>query len=269
VKRNDLSKTTESLNEANLATPLPDCFGIIPARFDSKRFPGKPLEDIHGKPMFWHVYDRARRCPELKRVYLATDDRRIWEAACEHRVPVLMTGSDHPSGSDRVMEAAEQLSLETESVVVNIQGDEPLLDPAMLSTLLTPFKEPRIQVTTLAHPLTPEDALDPDRVKVVCSIGGRALYFSRHRIPYPAGSHPENIWGHIGLYAFRLTCLRKFVSWPPSPLECTERLEQLRLLEHGVPIRVLFTDRYSRSVDTRKDLEIIRDMMKPQPHQQD
>jgi 3-deoxy-manno-octulosonate cytidylyltransferase (CMP-KDO synthetase) len=251
-----------------MAAAIPDCVGIIPARFDSKRFPGKPLQVILGKPMFWHVYDRAQRCADLKQVYLATDDRRIWEAARAHQVPVLMTRLDHPSGSDRVMEAAEQLSLETDSVIVNIQGDEPLLDPAMLSSLVAPFKNPQIQVTTLAHPLAPEDAGDPDRVKVVCSIGGRALYFSRHRIPYP-GSHSGKIWGHIGLYAFRLACLRKFVSWQPSPLECAERLEQLRLLEHDVPIQVVFTDRYSRSVDTRKDLEIVRDIMKMQPDQQD
>jgi 3-deoxy-manno-octulosonate cytidylyltransferase (CMP-KDO synthetase) len=251
-----------------MTTAIPDCVGIIPARHDSKRFPGKPLAAILGKPMFWHVYDRARRCKDLKQLFLATDDRRIREAAREHQVPVLMTRSDHPSGSDRVMEAAEQLSLKKDSVIVNIQGDEPLLDPAMLSGLVAPFKDPQVQVTTLAHPLAPEDAGDPHRVKVVCSISGRALYFSRHRIPY-AGSHSERIWGHIGLYAFRLACLKKFVSWQPSPLECTERLEQLRLLEHDVPIQVVFTDRYSRSVDSRQDLEIVRDLMKKQPDQQD
>ena len=108
--------------------------------------------------MFWHVYDRSRRCPDLKQIYLATDDRRILDAAKSHGVPVLMTRSDHPSGSDRVMEAAEQLSLNAETVVVNIQGDEPLLDPAMLGELVKPFGDPQIQVTTMAHPLTPEEA---------------------------------------------------------------------------------------------------------------
>jgi 3-deoxy-manno-octulosonate cytidylyltransferase (CMP-KDO synthetase) len=247
-----------------MATAIPDCVGIIPARYDSKRFPGKPLAEIHGKPMFWHVYDRSRRCPDLKQIFLATDDRRIMEAAEAHKVPVLLTRSDHPSGSDRVMEAAEQLSLEDKTVVVNIQGDEPMLDPAMLSDLVKPFKDPQIQVTTLAHPLTTKDAKDPDRVKVVCSISGRALYFSRSAIPYP-GAPPLTTWGHIGLYAFRLPSLRKFVEWQPSPLERVERLEQLRLLEHDVPIQVVLTDRRSRSVDRPEDIEVICELLKHRP----
>ena len=251
-----------------MADQIPYCVGIIPARYDSKRFPGKPLADINGKPMFWHVYDRSRRCPDLKQIFLATDDRRIMEAAEVHKVPALLTRSDHPSGSDRAMEAAEQLSLEAETVVVNIQGDEPLLDPAMLSDLVKPFKDQQIQVTTLAHPLAAEDAQDPDRVKVVCSISGRALYFSRYGIPYTGGT-PQKIWGHIGLYAFRLSCLRQFVNWKPSPLERAEKLEQLRLLENDVPIQVVFTDRYSRSVDSQKDLAVIRDKIKKQLARQD
>ena len=255
-------------NEANLASQLPDCVGIIPARYASQRFPGKPLADILGKPMFWHVYDRSRRCSDLKQIYLATDDQRIKDAADAHGVPVLMTRPDHPSGSDRVMEAAEQLSLNAETVVVNIQGDEPLLDPLMLGELVKPFGNPQIQVTTMAHPLGAEDAEDPDRVKVVCSNSGRALYFSRHNIPFP-GRVPQKIWGHVGLYAFRLSCLRQFVSWQPSLLERAEKLEQLRLLENDVHIQVVFTDKYSRSVDSKKDLTVIRDKMKTQLDRQD
>ena len=251
-----------------MTTAIPDCVGIIPARYASNRFPGKPLAEILGKPMFWHVYDRARRCREMKQVYLATDDRRIIQSARTLEVPALMTRSDHPSGSDRVMEAAEQLSLNSDTVVVNIQGDEPLLDPGMLSQLVKPFKDPLIQVTTLAHPLAAEEADNPDRVKVVFTIAGRALYFSRYGIPY-SGNAPHKVWGHIGLYAFRLSCLRRFVNWQPSPLERAERLEQLRLLENDVPIHVVFTDRYSRSVDTEADLNVIRDLMQNQLNQQD
>lgn len=218
--------------------------------------------------MFWHVYDRSRRCPELKQTYLATDDNRIMEAARAHNVPVLLTRPDHPSGTDRVMEAVEQLSLGSETVVVNIQGDEPLIKPALLSALVQPFTDPQVQVTTLAHPLAPEDAEDTDRVKVVCSISGRALYFSRRGIPY-RGKGSETLLGHIGLYAFRLHTLKRFVEWPPSPLEGAERLEQLRLLEHDIPIQVVLTDHFGRSVDRQEDLEIICELMKPPPTQQE
>lgn len=248
------------MQKTNLANRLPECSGIIPARYQSKRFPGKPLALIAGKPMFWHVYDRARRCPHLKQIFLATDDHRILEAARALDVPVLFTRSDHPSGSDRVMEAAEQLALGADSVVVNIQGDEPLIEPGMLTDLLLPFADPGAGVTTLAHPLAAEDLENPDRVKVVCSLSGRALYFSRQCIPGRSGGSRTAL-GHIGLYAFRLSLLKQFVSWGPSPLERAERLEQLRLLEHDVPIQVVTTAYRSRSVDRIQDLEDIARQM--------
>lgn len=243
---------------------LPACVGVIPARYDSKRFPGKPLVDLGGKPMFWHVYDRARRCPDLQKVYLATDDERIVKAARDHDVPVLLTRADHPSGTDRVMEAATQLALGPKTVIVNIQGDEPLLEPAMLSRLVEPLADAKIQVTTLAQPLAPADIENPDRVKVVCSLSGRALYFSRRVIPFQ-DHHPHDVLGHIGLYAFRLACLERFVKWPQSPLECAERLEQLRLLEHDIPIQVVLTDHHSRSVDRPKDVKVICEILKNSP----
>jgi len=212
--------------------------------------------------MFWHVYERARRCPELQQVFLATDDNRILAAAKACDVPALMTRSDHPSGTDRVMEAAEQLGLKPDAVVVNVQGDEPLLVPAMLSQLVQPFSDPTIQAATLAQQLAAEDSEDPDRVKVVCSLSGRALYFSRRAIPHQSnGTGP--VLGHIGLYAFRMACLKRFVSWPPGPLERSERLEQLRLLEHDVPIQVMLTEHRSHSVDRPKDLKVICDILKP------
>lgn len=243
---------------------FPDCVGVIPARYDSKRFPGKPLVDLMGKPMFWHVYHRACRCVDLREVYLATDDERIVQAARAHEIPVLLTRVDHPSGTDRVMEAAEQLGLGSNTVVVNIQGDEPLLEPAMLSQLTGPFGDEQTQATTLAQPLGPDDIENPDRVKVVCSLSGRALYFSRTAIPFQ-DRHPQQILGHVGLYAFRLACLEQFVKWRPSPLERAERLEQLRLLEHDIPVQVVLTNHHSRSVDRPEDVKVVCEILKNSP----
>ncbi|MBW2408274.1 MAG: NTP transferase domain-containing protein, partial [Deltaproteobacteria bacterium] len=130
---------------------LPKCYGIIPARYHSNRFPGKPLAEILGKPMFWHVYERARRCPRLARVVLATDDSRIFEAAESLQVPVIMTDRDHRSGTDRVLEAVKSLNIEADAIIMNIQGDEPALEPAMLTELLKPFEQTQVQVTTLVR----------------------------------------------------------------------------------------------------------------------
>lgn len=238
---------------------LPPCYGIIPARYQSHRFPGKPLADILGKPMFYRVYERAISCPLLKKVCLATDDRRIFDAAESHGVPVVMTDPSHPSGSDRIMEAAEVLGLEDESVVVNIQGDEPALDPGMLQKLVEPFSDTRIKVTTLARVIDAIQAENPDRVKVVRSALGFALYFSRSKIPHIRDTdHPETDYLlHVGLYAYRLSALRTFTSLPPSPLEKIEKLEQLRLLEAGISIYVVMTDYLGFGVDRPEDLEMI------------
>jgi len=233
---------------------LPPCYGIIPARYGSTRFPGKPLADIAGKPMFWHVFSRALQCPELASVIIATDDDRIADAARIHGIPVVMTRSDHPSGTDRVREAAERLNIPDDAVIVNIQGDEPLLDPAMLTTLIAPFRDAETRVTTLAHPLDPEAAKNPDRVKVVFGNDDRALYFSRAPIPYPREENGK-YYGHIGLYAFRKAALDRFVALPPGRLEQVEKLEQLRLLENGIPIHVAITELNSISVDRPEDID--------------
>ena len=164
---------------------LPQCYGIIPARYQSTRFPGKPLAEIHGKPMYWHVYQRARQCPEFSQVVLATDDRRIEKSAHDLDVPVVMTSSNHHSGTDRVLEAAEIINVPRDAVVVNIQGDEPALEPAMLTELLTPFRASGVSVTTLARKISVEEAQNPDRVKVVFAPNGKALYFYRCPIPPP------------------------------------------------------------------------------------
>ena len=242
-------------------TKLPPCYGIIPARYQSSRFPGKPLAKIHGKPMFWHVYDRASKCPEIVRIVLATDDSRIFSAAEQMNVPAVMTRGDHPSGTDRVLEAAEQLAMADHQIVVNIQGDEPLLAPEMLSELLAPFQSDRTQVTTLARRIDASEAQNPDLVKVVTSQSGTALYFSRSPIPFQRGGHHYTPLGHIGLYAFRFKTLKRFVSAGPGNLEQTEKLEQLRLLENDIPIKVVLTQHKSVGVDRPEDIQIVTEIL--------
>ncbi|MFP4225643.1 MAG: 3-deoxy-manno-octulosonate cytidylyltransferase [Desulfobacterales bacterium] len=244
-------------------TEKPACYGIIPARYDSSRFPGKPLADICGKPMFWHVYSRAKKCPDITDVYLATDDERIAGAAENWGVPVVLTRPDHPSGTDRVYEAATKSNIPAGDVVINIQGDEPVLNPLMLAELVRPFEDPKIFVTTPAREMAPEAAESPDRVKVVFSHDNDALYFSRARIPFPREGGQTRFYGHIGMYAFRMAALEKFVALPPGRLESIEKLEQLRLLENNIPIRIVITEYESLSVDRPEDLEpVIRYLTK-------
>lgn len=242
--------------KANLTMPtLPEAHGIIPARYASTRFPGKPLYMMRGKPMFWHVWHRASLCPSLSSVSLATDDDKILAAARELGVPALPTSSTHQSGTDRVFEAARLLQLPRNSVVVNIQGDEPALDPAVLTELLQAFHDPEVRVATLARRIPVEEMSRPDQVKLTLGTNGNALYFSRAPIPYSRNGrwdHPP--LGHIGLYAFTMSTLERFVSLPPSSLELTESLEQLRLLENNIPIRVVLTEKEFHGVDRVEDV---------------
>ena len=236
---------------------IPECYGIIPARYRSTRFPGKPLADIHGRPMIWHVYERSRKCTELTSVVLATDDERIRSAAERWNIPVVMTRTDHPSGTDRVLEAASKLNFPTDAVVVNIQGDEPALEPAMLSELIRPFSASEVLVTTAACKIHSTEAADPDLVKVVFAEDGRALYFSRSSIPHHRNTQKNNYYGHIGIYAFRMNVLKKFAALNRSSLEITEKLEQLRLLENNIPIHVVVTEQQSISVDRPEDIDTV------------
>jgi len=240
---------------------LPPCHGIIPVRYQSSRFPGKPLADILGRPMFWHVFERARRCKTLSSVTLATDDSRIRSAAEQWRIPVVMTRTDHLSGTDRVLEAAEKLELEADAVIVNIQGDEPVLEPVMLTELLNPFRDPDIQVTTLAKKIKAPEADNPDLVKVVFTADHRALYFSRSPIPFQRNAADPDFYGHIGIYAFRMPALKNFVALDQGFLEVTERLEQLRLLENGIPIHIVETEHQSIGVDRPEDVETVKKIL--------
>ena len=245
------------MTDKNHKNSLPPCYGIIPARYQSTRFPGKPLADILGRPMIWHVFERARQCTALSSVVLATDDDRIRSAAQRWGIPVVMTRADHPSGTDRVMEVAETLELTADSVIVNIQGDEPALEPAMLTELVDPFANPDIQVTTLARKINAAEADNPDLVKVVFAADQRALYFSRSPIPFQRNATTADFYGHIGIYALRMPTLKKFVTLDQSRLEVTERLEQLRLLENNVPIHIVETEHQSIGVDRPEDIETV------------
>jgi len=226
------------------------------------------LADLHGKPMFWHVYSQARKCVHFSRIVLATDDQRIFSAAEALQVPVVMTAADHPSGTDRALEAATLLGVPDAAVIVNIQGDEPLLAPDMLNKLISPFASPEVRVATLARILSPEAADNPDRVKVVIAEDGRALYFSRSKIPYYRNEHDQTFLGYIGLYAFRMETLRTFQQLGPGRLETAESLEQLRLLENGLDIHVVVTDHSSIGVDTPADLEKVARIMQVSEKQQ-
>ena len=212
--------------------------------------------------MLWHVYAHAKRASVLRKVVLATDDERIAEAALEWEIPCIMTRRDHASGTDRVYEAARSLGVEPHAVIVNVQGDEPALDPAVIEQLVLPFLDEAVQVSTLATPVSPERAASPNQVKVVAANNGDALYFSRSRLPFDRDGGEGEILGHIGLYAFRMRALERFVNLPQSPLEKRESLEQLRFLENGIPVRVVRTEQYeAHGVDTPEDLETIRALL--------
>lgn len=226
---------------------------VIPARYASSRFPGKPLVEIAGRPMIEHVYRRAEQASSLSGVWVATDDTRIFDAVQGFGGQVVMTREDHPSGTDRIAEAAMQLEA---NVIVNVQGDEPLLDPAEIDAIVAPFAErPGLEMSTarvlIADPL---DVADPGVVKVVCDGEGYALYFSRLPIPYYRSGNNGPHYKHLGLYAYSKPFLLQYASLRPTPLEQAECLEQLRVLENGRRILVVTVEHDAVSVDTPNDL---------------
>lgn len=232
--------------------------GIIPARYRSSRFPGKPLVDIAGKPMIQHVYERATRCRRLDRLLVATDDQRILEIVHQFGGESLLTSEDHQSGTDRIAEAAEKLRLEASDIVVNIQGDEPLLEPSMIDRLIRVLHqyEQRCMATLAFASKSQEEYLNPNVVKVVTDKSFKALYFSRSPIPCHRDGSGENIQflKHLGFYAYRQDFLRVFTTLPPGTLEKAEKLEQLRALEYGYSIHVALSETETYGVDTPEDL---------------
>lgn len=240
-----------------------DVIGIIPTRFGSRRFPGKPLAMIGGKPMVCHVYDRASIVLPGK-VWVATDDARIYDVVIAHGGKAVMTSADCKSGTERCCEALAQLNISPD-VVVNIQGDEPFIAPEDISLLISEFENKDTEIATLARRFDSAEGFDalfsPDNVKLVMDTNNKALYFSRSIIPYVRDYQWQewlsnsNFFIHIGLYGFSVNALKKVAMLPASPLEQSERLEQLRWISNGCQIRVALTKSRSFGVDTPPDLE--------------
>ncbi len=250
--------------------------GIIPARWGSTRFPGKALHLIAGKPLLRHVWERCRRAKKLDRLIIATDDFRIAEAAFDWGADVAMTSRKHASGTDRIAEVAAKLN--AFALIINIQGDEPLVDPKLIDRLVRELqREPKLEMITAAHPFDdPRDARSPHQVKVVVDQKGNALYFSRAPIPASRNGGLQTAaqlkrrfvnrrslyFRHQGIYGYRRDLLLRFVRWKTSPLERAEALEQLRALENGVRIRVVMTGSGSPGVDTPEDARMIERLLK-------
>lgn len=245
---------------------------LIPARYGASRLPGKPLRDLAGKPMIQHVYERARESGAL-RVVIATDDVRIREACVKFGAQVCMTAAEHLSGTDRLADAARQLQLNDDHIVVNLQGDEPLMPPQLVTRVARNLHErPGTEMATLCVPiLRAEELFNPNVVKVVCDAHDMALYFSRAPIPWQRDAFaaqpnqlPESpaYFRHLGLYAYRAGFLQQFVRWPPAPPERAESLEQLRALWNGKKIHVAMVEQAPPpGVDTPEDLEVVAQLM--------
>jgi 3-deoxy-manno-octulosonate cytidylyltransferase (CMP-KDO synthetase) len=237
------------------------CVAVIPARFGSSRFPGKPLAALHGRPLVLHVLDRTRAAGVFDAVRVATDDARIADVVRAAGGDPRLTRADHPTGTDRVAEAAADLP--PEALVFNVQGDEPLVAPELLRRLVERLRcDAAVDIVTAAHAADDADGFaSPHVVKVVIDAAGRALYFSRCGIPAtPAGSAPEYL-RHVGLYGFRRAALTRFVALPRGRLEVREGLEQLRAVEHDMHIAVVVTTYASHGVDTPDDLKAVAKLL--------
>ncbi len=231
--------------------PTPNIVGVIPARMGATRLPGKPLRSIAGVPMIQRVYQGAAGCALLRSVVVATDGEEIASFCRSAAIPVHMTSAGHASGTDRVWQVVRELDADA---AVNIQGDEPMVRPEMLTALVEAlFSAPDIEVASLYTPVSAEEAQPASACKVVVEANGRALYFSRAVIPYPREAAPQYL-KHLGYYAYSRAALEAFHAWPPSPLELAERLEQLRFLDHGVRIAMASTPFNTIGIDTPEHL---------------
>ncbi|MDK1023972.1 MAG: 3-deoxy-manno-octulosonate cytidylyltransferase [Gammaproteobacteria bacterium] len=245
---------------------------IIPARYQSRRLPGKPLLEISGKPMIQHVYERACRS-DADSVIVATDDQRVADIVLGFGGACCMTSTAHPSGTDRLQEVAKSLQLPKDHIVVNVQGDEPLIPFNVINQVAANLAQGKAGITTLCAVIdNPDDLFDPNIVKVVMDESGKALYFSRAPIPWSRDTFTDSektipsscdYYRHLGLYAYRVNVLDEYVKWVPGPLEVTERLEQLRALCHGVDIHVqVACESIPPGVDTEGDLQRVRQFLK-------
>lgn len=232
---------------------------VIPARYSSTRLPGKPLKDICGKPMICRVWERASKAQSVAEVIVATDDERILQAVEKYSGRAVMTRADHKTGTDRLAEVAEKFP--DADVIVNVQGDEPLIEPALIDELVAEFADDELQMATVATELTDVDEMqNPNNVKVVVDKNGNALYFSRSLIPYPRNAGKSQVFKHIGIYAYRRNFLLTYAKMEPTPLEQSESLEQLRALENGYKIRVIKSDCRFVGVDTEDDLKLVNEI---------
>lgn len=238
--------------------------GVIPARYASTRFPGKPLIKLKDKPILQWVIEAAQKSKILEKVYVATDDDRIAEVAKASKVEVLMTRSECPTGTDRIFEATEKLQFD---VVINIQGDEPLIQPETIDSLAQAFLEDAtLDMATLSHPLNLEDINNKNAVKVITNVHQHAIYFSRFPIPFsreccPENQYPSSVQRHIGLYGYTKSFLKEFCSAPQAEIEKYESLEQLRALHLGASIKVISISQPTYGVDTPEDLQKLEGML--------
>lgn len=231
---------------------------IIPARFASTRLPGKPLREICGVPMICRVYERAKTARAVSEVIVATDDARILAAVEKNSGRAIMTRADHKTGTDRLAEVAEKIAAD---VIVNVQGDEPLIEGALIDALVAEFADENLQMATVATELTDAAEIqNPNNVKVVFDKNRNALYFSRSQIPFPRNSGRAKIFKHIGIYAYRRDFLLQYAKMEPTPLEQAESLEQLRALENGFKIRVIESSCQFIGVDTEEDLARVNEI---------
>ena len=237
---------------------------IIPARYGSTRFPGKPLAPILGKPLIQWTYEQAMRVKELDGVWVATDDGRIKECVEAFGGHVVMTRDDHPSGSDRLAEAAALLDLAPDDIVINIQGDQPVFPPDLISRLAEVLnRDPEVVMVTPVRQINDAvAAANPNVVKAVFDRAGRALYFSRSPLPFWRDGGQAYFYKHIGIYAYRVQFLKEFVHLPAGRWEEAEKLEQLRALEHGYPIHIVETDGDTQEVDSPEDLQKVEEFLR-------
>ncbi len=235
--------------------------GVIPARYESSRFPGKPLAMIKGKPMVWHVYEQAKKVPEIDEIYVATDDERIMKCCREHGMKAMMTSKDHRTGADRVAEVASRTDGD---IYLNIQGDEPLIDPEEIRQVIHILDDEEVEYAALRQRIKDDsEYTNPNVVKAVIDLKGDALYLTRCAAPYNFGSHLATGWHLVGLYSYRRQFLLDFLSWGQSELEKAENgIECNRALEHGRKLRLEETQFSTFGVDLPEQIALVEELMK-------
>ena len=234
---------------------------VIPARYASTRLPGKPLADIVGKPMIQHVYERSAQATIPQQVVVATDDEKVFQAVQQFGGKVVMTSSEHQTGTDLLAEVASKYA--EVDVIINVQGDEPLIDPKVIDELAQEFlNDTALQMASVMSIMDTEDYQNPNAVKVVTDLNNNALYFSRSLLPYPRVAGKANVYKHIGIYAYKKDFLLKFAKLEPTPLEQSESLEQLRALENGYKIKMIKTKSKFIGVDSIEDLQTVNELLR-------